>query len=165
MSSSTSHNIKSREKPNDVFYTPIDAVKKHLTLIQSSPSDKWLDPFYGEGAYYNLFPTDNKDWTEIAKGKDFFEYNTEVDIICSNPPYSMINNVLKKSVELKPRIISYLIGQGNLTTQRIEYMNQQGYGLSRLLMLKIYKWYGFSYIVVFEKGGNNCIEIDRTIYK
>jgi hypothetical protein len=31
-------------------------------------------------------------------------------------------------------------------------------------MLKVHQWYGFSYIVQFEKDKENVIEIDRTIY-
>lgn len=165
MTSHISHTITARTTPNDVFYTPHAAVTKHLSLIRHIPTDKWYDPFYGEGAYYNLFPTENKDWSEIAKGRDFFDYTAPVDIICSNPPYSMIDLVLEKSVQLQPRIISYLIGQGNLTPRRIEYMNQHGYGLTHLHMMKIYKWYGISYVVVFERDSENCVTYDRTVYK
>jgi hypothetical protein len=165
MSSHISHSIQSRTTPNDVFYTPESAVIKHLSLIHHNPTDKWLDPFLGQGAYYDRFPTENKDWTEISKGRDFFDYTGHADIICSNPPYSMIDLVLEKSVQVKPRIISYLIGQGNLTPKRIAYMNQQGYGLTHIHMLKIFKWYGISYIVVFEKGGSNCVSFDRIVHK
>jgi hypothetical protein len=164
MKSETSRKIKERTKANDVFYTPKEVVENHIKLIDSVQSDKWYDPFYGKGAYYNAFPTDNKDWSEIEKGKDFFEYSGSCDIICSNPPYSMIDKVLEKSVELNPRVISYLIGQGNLTTRRIEYMNTNGYFLKKLHFLKIWKWYGMSYICVFEKGSTNCLTFDRKIY-
>jgi hypothetical protein len=43
-------------------------------------------------------------------------------------------------------------------------MNDEGYGLYKLRMLKVQKWYGMSYIVHFEKGKGNCIEIDREVY-
>ena len=42
-------------------------------------------------------------------------------------------------IELKPRIISYLIGLHNLTTRRIEIFNKADYGLTSLKMCKIYK--------------------------
>jgi len=164
MNSQTGHNIKKRNKANDVFLTPLKLAKKHIDLIEFEDSDIWYDPFKNSGNYYNQFPNDNKLWSEILEGEDFFEFNTEVDIICSNPPYSMINQVLEKSVSLKPRIISYLIGMGNLTTKRIEDMNNWGYGLKRIVMLKVNEWYGMSFIVIFEKGAKNCIDIDRTIY-
>jgi hypothetical protein len=166
MNSNIGHSIKSRSKANDVFYTPSNVVKVHLNLIDHTPDDKWFDPFFGAGAYYNAFPTSNKSWTEITLNKDFFQYTEPCDIIASNPPYSMIDKVLEKSVQLNPRVISYLIGLHNLTTKRIEYMNTKGYYLKTLHMLKIYEWYGMSCIVVFDKSCNkNCISFDRTVYR
>jgi hypothetical protein len=164
MSSHTSTKIKNREKPNDVFYTPINLVNKHISMIDYIESDIWYDPFYGEGAYYNNFPTVNKIWTEISKGKDFFSFTEKCDIICSNPPYSILDDVLKKSVELNPKCISYLIAMHNLTPTRIEYMNNNGYYLNKLHMMKVRGWYGFSCIVVFQKNCNNCISSERTNY-
>ena len=168
MSSSISHTIKKRDTPKDVFYTPLTLVKVHLDFITEfiKEGDKWFDPFYGEGAYYNAYPTENKMFTEIAMGKDFFEFKEEVDMIVSNPPYSMIDKVLEHSVSLKPRVISYLIGMGNMTTRRIENMNKHGYGLAKVQMTKVFKWYGMSLIVVFVKGHMvNAIEFDRTVHK
>ena len=63
-------------KYNDVFYTPINLVKKHLEIIKPFVKDKDIifDPFYGEGAYHNLFKDyfkDNTfDYTEIQLKKD-----------------------------------------------------------------------------------------------
>ena len=31
--------------------------------------------------------------------------------------------------------------------------------------MKVYKWYGMSYIVVFEKNKQSIMEIDRTVWK
>lgn len=167
MSSITGHSIKKRNSPKDVFYTPETLVKEHLELIMeyAKEGDKWFDPFFGDGVYYNAFQTDLKMSTEIAMGKDFFDFKDEVEMIVSNPPYSMIDRVLEHSISLKPRVISYLIGMGNLTAKRIEYMNKQGYGLAKLHMTKVFKWYGMSFIVVFVKGSENCISFDRTVHK
>lgn len=166
MSSAISRSIKNRDYPKDVFYTPKTVVKEHLELIieYSKDGDKWFDPFYGGGVYYESFPTENKDFTEIAMGKDFFTYENKIDIIVSNPPYSMIDKVLEHSVKLNPKVISYFIGMGNLTTKRIKYMNDMGYGLAKLHMTKVYKWYGMSFIVVFVKGDKNCISYDRKVH-
>lgn len=165
MTSTISHCIKARSKANDVFYTPLLLSKFQIEKIETVPDDIWLDPFKGQGSYFNQFPTDHKDWCEIEQGRDFFTYDTPCDIICSNPPYSIIDAVLQKSVSLKPRVISYLIGCNNLTTKRIEYMNKSGYGLTFLHMTKVFKWYGMSYIVQFEKDKSNCISFDRTVWK
>lgn len=169
-----SHSIKKREKPNDVFYTPIPLVKLHLDYIKeyTKPGDLIFDPFFGTGNYYNMFaetfPDSTYDFTEIAMGKDFFEYHKPVDIIVSNPPYSMLDEVFEKSVSLNPYIISYLIGLQNLTARRIENMNKKGYYLVKLKMLKVWKWFGMSAIVVFKRGQDgdtNCFDFDRVVYR
>jgi len=173
MKTNINHKIKNREKPNDVFYTPINLVKKHLEIVQPyiKEKDLILDPFYGSGNYYNLykdyFKKDNSfEWSEIEKEKDFFKYNKEVNIIVSNPPYSCINEVLEHSIKLKPRVISYLIGINNLTPKRLEIMNKNGYVLKDLYLSKVYKWFGMTAICTFVKEeGKNCISFDRIIYK
>lgn len=173
MKSSINHKIKNKEKPNDIFYTPINLVKKHLEIITPYIKEKdiILDPFYGSGNYYNLFKDYFKknnifEFTEIEMKKDFFKYDKEVDVIISNPPYSCINEVLEHSVKLKPRIISYLIGLINMTPKRIEYMNKNGYILKNIYITKVYKWFGFTGILTFIKeNGENCINYDRVIYK
>jgi len=167
MTSQISHNIKRRSNPNDVFITPLPLAKKHIDMIDTNDDDIWYDPFKNDGSYYNQFPTDNKIWAEILEGIDFFDEERNVDIICSNPPYSMLNNVFIKSIELKPRVISYLIGVGNLTNKRIELMNKNGYGLTKMFWMKVYKWYGMSCIVVFEKHKPNMegFGYDRNVWK
>jgi hypothetical protein len=165
MKTTTNHNIKNRKEANDVFITPLDLSKKQIDYINTNENDVWYDPFKNSGSYYNQFPTDKKVWTEILENKDFFKFNEKIDIICSNPPYSMIDEVLKKSVELKPRVISYLIGINNLTCKRIEYMNNNNYGLTRIHFCKVWKWFGMSVIVEFELNKENIIQYDRVVWK
>jgi len=164
MSSSVSHSISQRKKANDVFITPPELAKKHIDMIEFNEDDKWLDPCRNDGSYYNNFPTENKDYCEILEQKDFLEYNGDVDIIIQNPPYSLMNKWIEKNIELNPRVISFLIGLGNLTAKRIETLENAGYGLTKMKMLKVYSWYGMSVLVVFEKEKESIIEIDRTVY-
>ena len=165
MSAKTGHSIKKRDKANDIFLTPVELAKKHIAMIDYVEGEVWYDPFKNTGNYFNNFPSpETSEWSEILEGQDFFTFNKNIDVICSNPPYSMISEVLKKCVELNPRVISLLIGMGNLTTKRIEDMNEAGYGLKNMRMLKVHQWYGMSFIVHFEKGSDNCFEIDRKIY-
>ena len=44
-------------------------------------------------------------------------------------------------------------------------MNKAGYGLTKLHMCKVFKWYGMSFIVVFEKNKDNVISYDRIVWK
>jgi DNA modification methylase len=173
MNSKTSSDIKKRVKANDIFYTPIGLVKIHLNYIKEyvDENDIILDGFFGTGNYYNTFAevfdkNNTFDYTEIELGLDFFNYDKKVNIIISNPPYSIIDKILQHSVKLEPHTISYLIGQHNLTNKRIEYMNNNGYYLSKLFFTKINEWYGMSIIVVFtKKAQHNCIDFDRTIWR
>ena len=164
MSSASSHIIKGRKTAKDIFITPLELAKRHIDMIDCLPYDKWLDCCKNDGSYYNQFPTNNKDYCEILEEKDFLEYKGHVDIICSNPPYSIIDEWLTKSIELNPRIISYLLGIHNLTAKRMEWLQKAGYGLTKITMCKIQEWYGMSIMVVFEKNKDSIMGIDRTVY-
>ena len=86
-------------------------------------------------------------------------------MICSNPPYSCIDKVLEKSVELKPKVISYLLGINGLTTKRIEFMETHGYYITKIHMCKVYKWFGMSIAVVWEQNKTPIIGYDRTVWR
>ena len=169
----TASKIKIKTNPNDIFNTPLLLVKKHLEFIYEyiDDNDIILDPFYGTGNYLNSYPlifnkNNTFDWTEIELDKDFFEYNKSVQVICSNPPYSLIDKILEKSVMLNPHTISYLIGFINFTCKRVEYMNKNGYYLDKIYFTKVYKWFGMSMIVVFtNKVNKNCIDYDRVVWR
>ena len=170
MTSTISHNIKIRKISNDKFYTPETLVKIHLDKFDIPDNSIIYEPFYGEGAYYKQMEKKYTNcklfFTEIELGTDFFSFDTNVDYIISNPPYSCIDKVLEKSVSLKPKIISYLIGFGNITTKRIEYMNKNGYFIKDFHLTKVYKWYGMSLIITFSNLiDKNIIDYDRIVHK
>lgn len=159
-------NIKKREKSNDIFITPTDLALLHINSINANINDVWYDPFKNSGNYFNQFPTKNKKWTEIIEDKDFFNFNEKVDIICSNPPYSIFDTILDKCIELQPRIISFLIGFHNLTAKRIEKMENAGYKIVYFHLTKVYKWFGMSLIVTWEKTDKkSIINFDRKVWK
>jgi len=183
MSSTISHNIKHRKKGNekDVFITPVNLVKNHIVYTQTITgecmgyNDIWYDPFKNSGNYYNNFPVEEKkDWAEILEGRDFFEYEPEeLDehnlIICSNPPYSMMDKVYERCIELGAIYISLLVAFHSITPRRIEYMEQAGYAIKFLHICKVFKWYGMSCIVIFDKMADakdeGLLSYDRTIWR
>jgi len=88
----------------DVVFTPLEvarAMVRHFPL-----SGKVLDPCRGDGAFWNLI--DGADYCEIQEGKDFFEYQAEVDWIIGNPPYSVYSEWLRHSMSISENIV-YLI--------------------------------------------------------
>jgi len=167
MSSSVSHKIKRRKNARDVFITPRKLAKVHIDFIDAKDDDFWLDPCRHDanGSYFSQFPTENKEWCEILEDRDFFATPHVPDIICCNPPYSILDKWITRCVEVNPRVCSFLIGVGNLTARRIEMFEKAGYGLTKLKMLKVFEWYGMTYIAVFEKGTKSIMDIDRTVWR
>ena len=90
---------------NDVVYTPRHISKAIIEYYD--PQGKYLDPCRGNGAFYDYVNCD-KDYCEIHDGKDFFAYNSRVDWIISNPPFSIYDEFLKKSFEVADNVV-YLI--------------------------------------------------------
>tara|TARA_R110000824_G_scaffold367662_4_gene556873 strand:+ start:655 stop:1185 length:531 start_codon:yes stop_codon:yes gene_type:complete len=152
--------IQKRKVANDVFITPLPLAKLQIDMVVSDPWEVWMDPFKNDGSYFNQFPdTQYHKWTEILEGRDFFTFKGEVDVICSNPPFSLINKCIEKFVELKPRVISILIGTMNVTPRRMEYMEKSGYTLTQY---KIASWkpiIGMAVILQWEKTDFNVKSI------
>jgi len=64
-----------------------------------------LDPCKGDGSFYEQMPSP-KDWCEIEKGRDFFDYSgNKVDWIITNPPFSIYNAFLKKCFEVSDNVV------------------------------------------------------------
>jgi len=90
---------------SDVVYTPVIFSKTIIDIIK--PSGTILEPCKGDGAFYNLLPS-HSEYCEITEGKDFFNYNKNVDWIVGNPPYSIFYQWLKHSFSLAKNV-SYLL--------------------------------------------------------
>lgn len=88
--------------PNDVVFTPVEIAKHIIHLFK--PEGKCLEPCMGEGAFYNLLPP-GSDWCEITKGRDFYDYNHNVDWIVTNPPYSDFDKFMERSFSLADNVV------------------------------------------------------------
>lgn len=162
MKSKVSHDIKHRAVPNDEFYTPIELAKTCIALVPIGFKDTVLDSAYGGGAFWENLPKCSTNYST----REFENWTQPVDWIVTNPPYSLLNKWwLPHTYELAQKGFGYLIGQGNLTCKRIEEANAAGFGLTKLHMCKVFKWFGMSYFVVFEKGKPNIISFDRKVWR
>ncbi len=162
-------NIKTRTKTNDIFYTPNELVIQLLKETPYSYDDSILDPFYGEGAFFNCFQSlsnqnPNNNWLEIEKGKDFFKYNIKHDWIISNPPFSKITEVLKHSLKIANKGIGYIMPSYSLSYSRIKLMHKFGFNIQKTVYFNNPKEWsiGFQMIyVIFVKKEilNNDVQI------
>lgn len=92
---------------NDKIYTPLEVAKRIIDIFQ--PTGKVLDAFKGKGAFYDQYPNSvEKDWCEIDDGRDFFDYEEKVDWIITNPPYSILDEVLEHSFKIADNVV-YLV--------------------------------------------------------
>lgn len=140
-------------KPNDDILTPIEISKMIINKFRLY--GKVLDPFKGEGSFYNQFPDNiEKDWCEIKEGRDFFKYNNKVNWIISNPPYSILDEVLEHSFEIADNIV-YLVPLSKIVSSmgRIRKIKEYG-GVPYIYIISAGKCgfpFGFPACVVYFK--------------
>jgi hypothetical protein len=165
-----SNSIRNKVERTDVYITPESLVRRHLSIFEGMSDVVVLDPFRGSGAYFNLFseffPESEYDWCEIEAGRDFFQYKGEPDVIVSNPPYSMIGQILEKCYELRPRYISFLLQMHNITPHRIQRANEMGYYVLDYTIARVDRWFGVSAILTLSRDATeNVIGFDTTKHK
>lgn len=113
---------------NDDIMTPAHIARKIIDNLPIGPNDLVLDPFRGEGAFFNQFPQwCIKNWCEIKEGKDFFDYTQPVDWIVSNPPYSKFTELMKHSYDLAKNIV-YLIPLNKVVSSWGRVLDLNNYG-------------------------------------
>lgn len=120
-----------KNQPNhDLIFTPSDLA---YNIIQHyKPSGKILDPAYGTGSFYNYFPTNDKYWCEIEQGLDFFDFNTKVDWIITNPPWSKIRQFILHGMKLSDNIV-YLATINHFTTKaRLRDLKDDGFAIKEI---------------------------------
>lgn len=155
-------------KPNDMITTPIEISKQVIDMFNLY--GKVLDPFKGSGSFYDQFPDSViKDWCEINEGRDFFDYVDRVDWIISNPPYSILDDVLDHSFMLADNIV-YLLPLSKVVSSmgRIRKINNYG-GVPYIYILSASKCkfpFGFPACAVhFKRGykGSTEIKVDGSV--
>lgn len=88
--------------PADQVYTPEWVAKDMIEWFK--PSGKILEPCKGFGAILKQLPN-SAEWCEITEGKDFYDWNTPVDWIISNPPYSKFREWMNHSYSIADNIV------------------------------------------------------------
>ena len=143
-----------RHRKNDLFFTPVEVAKKCISTMPVANGDVLYDPFYGDtGPFYEHF-REPREWAEIRMGRDFFDRTEPVDFICSNPPFSILTQVLQHSCKVCRKGFGYIILSTALTLSRLNLCRSHGFELTRVGLIQNRRWFGYPCLfVVFERGG------------
>jgi hypothetical protein len=176
--------MKKKELSYESIQTPIDVWKKILELNPINPDNVFFEPFAGENTLYNLIPNENKDWCEIERGRNIFDYdfeNSKVEIVYTNPPYVceipdkkgnmktrnavyyFLEMLMTKLTNLKQ--IGFIMNMScfnSITPKRLEKLKALGFTISSITMFNCSYWYGLQLFVLFDKNSNTCFKhIDK----
>lgn len=92
----------------------------------------YLDPCKGQGAFYNCYKSENKDYCEISEGLDFMEYKGTADWIVTNPPWSKMRQFIVKGMEVADNVV-YLTTINHYTTKRrMKDIKNHGFGVPEI---------------------------------
>ena len=154
MNSKTAHKIKHRKHANDEFMTPPDLALKLIHLVPYRNGDSILDPAPGDGAF-----------TIDESCEDFFKVDKAYDWGITNPPYSNLDAWLEHSTYIFDKGFAYLLGLHNITPKRIKMCEDAGFGLTKIHLCKVFKWFGISAFCIWENGKSSIIQYDRKVWR
>lgn len=87
---------------SDVHFTNRKVSQAIIRYFQ--PSGRVLEPFRGEGAFYDYLP-EGRQWCELTEGRDFFEWQEPVDWIVTNPPFSNLTDVMSHAFKVSKHTV------------------------------------------------------------
>jgi len=152
---------------DDVYYfhqTPRELAKLLIEKVDLQDGDVVLEPFRGEGAFYDNFPANVvKEWTELEEGKCYTSYEGMIDWVISNPPFRLETGV--KRVNAFWYLLDYYTNKvnkgiaflandacfGTLTPKRIKMLNDKGWYLKKMITCSIKKWRGRYFFIIFTR--------------
>jgi hypothetical protein len=152
---------------DDTYYfhqTPPELAKRLIEFLPLAAGDIVLEPFKGEGAFYDNFP-DNvvREWTEIEEGRDYTTFTGFADWVVSNPPFKLetgtgrVNSfwyLIKHYASIARTGLAFL---GNdrcfsaLTPKRMKELNALGFYLNSYKVCNAKAWRGRYFFLIFTK--------------
>lgn len=144
--------------------TPEDLCVELIKQVPLVRGDRVLEPFKGERSFYNNFPDYvEKDWTEIAEGRDYRDYDKPFDWVITNPPFRLQDGVKRENAFWK--LLNYYTDRakkgiaflgndkcfGALTIRRLKLLNEKGWYIQSISCCSIKKWRGRYFWIILEK--------------
>lgn len=159
-----------KDQTYHLHQTPNSLAMDLIKKVNITSTDVVLEPFRGEGAFYNNFPECDKRWCEIEDGVDFRDFNERVDWVISNPPFRLDTG--SKRINSFWYIIDYYLDKvdkgiaflgsdyclGALTPQKIEYMNAKGFYVEKIVVCSVKKWRGRYYFIIITKNKSTSLD-------
>ena len=165
---------------NEVYHfhqTPKDCAKDLMAFITLLPGDKVVEPFKGEGAFYDAFPDYvEKDWAELEQGKNYTDISGDYDWVITNPPFRLetgtkrVNSfwfLLDYYTQRAKKGIAFLGNDtcfSTLTPRRQNILKERGWKITKVVVCSIKKWRGRYFFFVLQKEGIGFMDFLPTNY-
>ena len=156
---------------NDIYYfhqTPVELCKELIKHVPIIAGDKVLEPFRGEGGFYNIFPDYvEKDWCEIVDGRNYKDYDKEFDWVITNPPFQLEKTGKRENAFYK--LLKFYTGKANkgiaflgndycfgtLTPNRLKELNDSGWYIHNIICCGVKKWRGRYFFIILKKENSD----------
>ena len=157
------------EKPADWDQTPEEICQTIIGLVPWTEGELVLEPFRGDGNFYNKLPLMiRKDWCELKDGRDFFHYEgPRPDTIITNPPFrneaggdNLVVPCLERCLQLARKRVVFFINHksfNSLTAARLKKYGDWGWGITHLSVWDTKKWFGRYYLTIWENNKPSII--------
>lgn len=123
---------KKNDPECDLVYTPRTLSKQIIDYF--GPVGHILDPCKGDGSFYDQYPVGSqKSFCELQDGLDFFDYQTKVDWIITNPPWSKFKEFLSHSMALSDNIVFLVTINHFMTKARMKLMDTCDFGFKEIV--------------------------------
>lgn len=155
----------------DLHQTPPECAKDLMAFVPLVAGDKVVEPFKGEGAFYNALPNYvEKDWAELEQGKDYKELTAEYDWVITNPPFRLdtgtkrVNSfwfLLDYYSQRARKGIAFLGNDScfcTLTPKRQAILKERGWRMTKVVVCSVKKWRGRYFFFILQKEGNGFMD-------
>lgn len=139
---------------NDRVFTPPELARFVFDYFR--PKGFGLDPAAGGGVFYDLMTPQKRDWCEIDRGRDFFDYSRKVDYIFTNPPWSLIRQFVQHGIAIADDVYYLMTINHAFTKARVRDVYNLGFYIADILCVPTPKEFpqsGFQLGVVHWKRG------------